>query len=181
MGDKEVMLAILECYWPAINTFVMPNGKLGFSLREIKEITGLPILGELSKDYVSLDSEHAIESEDFWALFFLVMAFFEYTREGRDKSKCLRWYNESGTNEEHRAENKLFNGDGVYRKVKRDKNLSDVPVSFKFYQCRDFLARMDEKFVGITMRFKPTLYLTNWLREAIFFGGGGKEIRATTI
>lgn len=58
----------------------------------MKETTGLPILGELFEQYVPLDSELTAESKEFRLLFFLVMAFFEYTREDRDKSKCLRWY-----------------------------------------------------------------------------------------
>lgn len=51
------MRAILECYWLANNTFVMPNDELGFSLREMKDIIGLPILGELYEEHVPLDNE----------------------------------------------------------------------------------------------------------------------------
>lgn len=76
------MLAILECYWPATNTFITPNGELGLSLREMKETTCLPILGELYEEHVPLDSDLKAESEEFRALFFLVMTFFKYTREG---------------------------------------------------------------------------------------------------
>lgn len=70
LGDKEVMGAILESYWPATNTFVTPNDELDFSLKEMKETTGLPILGELFEQYVPLDSELAAESKEFRFLFF---------------------------------------------------------------------------------------------------------------
>lgn len=43
----------------------MTNGELGFFLREFKEITDLPIIGELYEEYVPLDSELEAESEEF--------------------------------------------------------------------------------------------------------------------
>lgn len=49
----------------ATNTFVAPNGELGFSLREMKEITGLPILGEIYEEYFPITSEIELESEEF--------------------------------------------------------------------------------------------------------------------
>lgn len=82
---------------------------------------------------------------------------------------------------DYRAKCEFFEGLGVYRKVKRHKNLSDVPTSFKFYPCQDVLARIEKKFAGITWQFELALYLINWLSEAIFTGGSGKEIRANTI
>lgn len=59
-------------------------------------------------------------------------------------------YHESGIDEDHKAECEFFEGNGVYWKVKRNKNLSNVPANFKFYPCHDFLASMEKKFVGIT-------------------------------
>lgn len=55
----------------------------------MEEITGLPILGELYEEHVPLDSELAAESEEFRALFFLVMSFFEHTREGHDNQSAF--------------------------------------------------------------------------------------------
>lgn len=40
---------------------------------------------------------------------------------------------------------------------------------------------MLKKFIDIILQFELALYFTNWLSETIFIGGGGKEIRATTI
>lgn len=76
------------------------------------------------------------------------MAYFAYTREDRDKPKCLYWYNESGGDEKDKDKCLFFNGEGIYRKVKKDKNFLDILTNFKFYPCRDFLARMDKKFKG---------------------------------
>lgn len=80
-----------------------------------------------------------------------------------------------------REKYQFFKGDGIYRKVKRDKNLPHVPGNFKFYACRNFLARTENKFTSLTRRSKLAIYLTNWLSDAVFTGGRGKEIRATTI
>lgn len=55
LGNREVMRAILECYQPTTS--------------------------KAECEYILLDNELAIESEEFQALFFLVMAYFEYTRE----------------------------------------------------------------------------------------------------
>lgn len=55
LDNREVVRAILERYWVATNTFVMPNNELGFSMRGMKEITDLPILAELYEKYVPLD------------------------------------------------------------------------------------------------------------------------------
>lgn len=51
------MRAIIECYWPATNTLVTPNGEFRFSLREMKEITGLQIIGEIYEEYFPMASE----------------------------------------------------------------------------------------------------------------------------
>lgn len=44
--------AMLETFCPDTNTCFTPNGELGLSLWEIKDITGLPILGDLYEEYV---------------------------------------------------------------------------------------------------------------------------------
>lgn len=66
MVDREVMRDIVECFWPVTNTFVTPNGELGFSLREMKEKIGLPIIYE---EYSSMDSELEAETDEFQTLF----------------------------------------------------------------------------------------------------------------
>lgn len=70
LTDREVMRAIVQCFWPATNTFVTPNGELGFSLRELKEIIGLPIVGEIYEEYFPVESEWEAETEEFRALLF---------------------------------------------------------------------------------------------------------------
>lgn len=57
------MRAITECLWPVTNTFVTSNGKIGFSLKEIKEVTSLSILGELYEKYFPEEVELAVEAD----------------------------------------------------------------------------------------------------------------------
>lgn len=70
LANMEVMRAIIECFWLASNTFVTPNGELEFYLKEKKEITGLPILGDIYEEYLSIESELEAAFEEFRALFF---------------------------------------------------------------------------------------------------------------
>lgn len=72
------MRAIIKCFWPTTSTFVTPNG-----LKEIKEVTCLPILGELYEEYFHVEFELAAKSEEFKTLFFPVLGFYEYVKEGR--------------------------------------------------------------------------------------------------
>lgn len=89
MSDKAVIQATLECFCLTTNTFVTLNDKLGFSLREMKEITCLPIVCELYEDYVPLDNELEAEIEEFRALFFLVMAYFESPRRAETNQNAI--------------------------------------------------------------------------------------------
>ncbi|KAJ8627466.1 hypothetical protein MRB53_020773 [Persea americana] len=45
--SDEAFMAMLESFLPQTNTFVVTNGEIGFSLKELSAITGLPILGKL--------------------------------------------------------------------------------------------------------------------------------------
>ena len=45
--SDEAFMAMLESFFPQTNTFVVTNGEIGFSLKELNTITGLPILGRL--------------------------------------------------------------------------------------------------------------------------------------
>lgn len=49
LANWEVMRAMIEYFWPSTNTFVAPNGELGFRLKDIKEVTGLRIWGNYMK------------------------------------------------------------------------------------------------------------------------------------
>lgn len=50
---------MLGPFCPAGNTCLTPIGELGLSLREMKVITGLPILGDFYEEYVPSDDEFA--------------------------------------------------------------------------------------------------------------------------
>lgn len=89
MSDKAVIWATLECFCLTTNTFVTSNDKLRFSLREMKEITCLPIVGELYEEYVPLDNKLEAEIEEFRALFFLVMTYFECTRRAETNQNAI--------------------------------------------------------------------------------------------
>lgn len=68
--------------------FVTPNGEFGFSLKEIGEITGLPIMRSIYEEFFPMESELGGEDE-FRALFFQLATYFEYTRGSRERSKCI--------------------------------------------------------------------------------------------
>lgn len=75
LANREVMRAIIECFWPVTNNFVTPKGELRFSVKEIKEVTGLLIFGEIYEEYLPIESELEAESEEFRALFFQLWPF----------------------------------------------------------------------------------------------------------
>lgn len=88
------------------------NGDLGFSLREIKEIIGLPILVEIYEEYFPIGSEIEVKNEEFWALFFQLLALFECTKGSRDCPKSMEWYGEwyKGT----KGESTFFKSEGLF-------------------------------------------------------------------
>ncbi|KAJ8639998.1 hypothetical protein MRB53_016692 [Persea americana] len=48
--SDEAFMAMLESFLPQTNTFVVTNSEIGFSLKELSAITGLPILGNLYEE-----------------------------------------------------------------------------------------------------------------------------------
>ena len=54
-SDKAFM-AMLQSFLPQTNTFVVTNGDIGFSLKELSAITGLPILDKLYEEFMPIDS-----------------------------------------------------------------------------------------------------------------------------
>lgn len=69
-----------------------PNGELELCLKEIKEIAWLPILGEIYKECLPIESELEAEFEEFRALFFQALGLLEYLKEGRVGPKTHEWY-----------------------------------------------------------------------------------------
>lgn len=68
--NNEVYQAIVEAFYPAANTFITPNGKLGFSLKDVKSVTGLPILGDVYDEFIPNDGTLGRYSEDFRIIYF---------------------------------------------------------------------------------------------------------------
>ena len=71
-------MAMLESFLPQTNTFIVTNGEIGFSLKELSVITGLPILGKLYEEFMPIDSVLEEQSEEFRRLYFQLVAFYDF-------------------------------------------------------------------------------------------------------
>ncbi|XXG68808.1 hypothetical protein AAC387_Pa06g1815 [Persea americana] len=83
---------MLESFLPQTNTFVVTNGEIGFSLKELSAITGLPILSKLYEKFMPVDSILEEQSEEFRLLYFQLVAFYDFLK-GKEGSKvrCSGW------------------------------------------------------------------------------------------
>lgn len=79
LANKDVMRANMEMFWPTTHTFVTPNGELGFFLKEISEITGLPVMGDIYEEFFPMDSELGGE-DGLRALFIQLLNFRVHRR-----------------------------------------------------------------------------------------------------
>ena len=88
----EAFMAMLEPFLPQTNTFVVTNGEIGFSLKELSAITGLPILGKLYEKFMPIDSVLEEQSEEFRLLYFQLVAFYDFLKENEgSKVRCSSW------------------------------------------------------------------------------------------
>ncbi|KAJ8648959.1 hypothetical protein MRB53_001982 [Persea americana] len=94
-SDKAFM-AMLESFLPQTNTFVVTNGEIGFSLKELSAITGLPILSNLYEEFMPIDGVLEEQSEEFRLLYFQLVAFYDFLKE-KEGSKvwCSSWRSDS--------------------------------------------------------------------------------------
>ena len=76
----EAFMAMLESFLPQTNTFVVTIGEIGFSLKELSAITGLPILGKHYEEFMPIDSVLDEQSEEFRLLYFQLVAFYDFLR-----------------------------------------------------------------------------------------------------
>ena len=83
--------AIIELFCPATNTFITPNSELGFSLIELRDVFGLPILEEFYEEFVPLSSISERENKEFRVVFQQVFALTEMSRDSRHKFKAGTW------------------------------------------------------------------------------------------
>ncbi|GHB31336.1 hypothetical protein GCM10010392_68840 [Streptomyces clavifer] len=79
--SDEAFKAMLESFLPQTNTFVVTNGEIGFSLKELSAVTGLPILGKLYEEFMPIDSVLEEQSEEFRLLYFQLIAFYDFLKE----------------------------------------------------------------------------------------------------
>ena len=85
-------MAMLESFLPQTNTFVVTNGEIGFPLKELSAITGLPILGNLYEEFMPIDSVLEEQSEEFRLLYFQLVAFYDFLKEKEgSKVRCSSW------------------------------------------------------------------------------------------
>ena len=85
-------MAMLESFLPQTNTFVVTNGEIGFSLKELSSITGLPILGNLYEEFMPIDSVLEEQSEEFRFLYFQLVDFYDFLKEKEGlKVRCSNW------------------------------------------------------------------------------------------
>ena len=89
--SKESCRAIVESFCPATNTFITPNFEEGFSLLEINEVFGLPILGDLYEEFIPVDSHLISEPEEFRVGFQQVFSLDEMSRDECQKAKANLW------------------------------------------------------------------------------------------
>ena len=85
-------MAMLESFLPQTNTFILTNGEIGFSLKELSVITGLPILGKLYEEFMPIDSVLEEQSKEFRLLYFQLDAFYDFLKEKEGlKVRCSSW------------------------------------------------------------------------------------------
>ncbi|MBY3556095.1 hypothetical protein HGI15_22435, partial [Modestobacter lapidis] len=90
--SDEAFMAMLESFLPQTNTFIVTNGEIGFSLKELSAITGLPILGKLYEEFMPIDSVLEEQSEEFRLLYFQLVAFYDFLKEKEGpKVRCSSW------------------------------------------------------------------------------------------
>ncbi|XXG62824.1 hypothetical protein AAC387_Pa05g1128 [Persea americana] len=90
--SDEAFMAMLESFLPQTNTFVVTNIEIGFSLKELSAITGLPILGNLYEEFVPIDNVLEEQSEEFRLLYFQLVAFYDFLKEKEgSKVRCSSW------------------------------------------------------------------------------------------
>lgn len=84
---KEACRAIVELFCPSTNTFITPKIELGFSLTEMRDVFGVPILEEFYEEFNPLNSILEREIEEYRMVFQQLFALREMSRDSRHKFK----------------------------------------------------------------------------------------------
>ncbi|KAJ8635794.1 hypothetical protein MRB53_010061 [Persea americana] len=177
--SDEGFMAMLESFLPQTNTFVVTNGEIGFSLKELSAITGMPILGNLYEEFMPIDSVLEEQSEEFRLLYFQLVAFYDFLKENEgSKVRCSSWRSGSFL-----SSNFFDNGESseCTTQEARAKNPDSKKISVMRENLRVFFASTDAIHSDIALRRDLAVYLTYWLGEAIFARGDGTHIKPHCI
>ena len=176
--SDEAFMAMLESFLPQTNTFIVTNGEIGFSLKELSAITGLPILGKLYEEFMPIDSVLEEQSEEFRLLYFQLVAFYDFLREKEgSKVRCSSWRSFSSLSPDFFGDEESSESMTQEAKTKNPgKKISAMRENLK-----NFLTSTDAVCSDIALRRDVAAYLTYWLGEAVFAGGDGTHIRPHCI
>ncbi|XXG88153.1 hypothetical protein AAC387_Pa12g0401 [Persea americana] len=177
--SDEAFMAMLESFLSQTNTFVVTNGEIGFSLKELSAITGLPILGNLYEEFMPIDSILEEQSEEFRLLYFQLVAFYDFLKEKEgSKVRCSSWRSGSLL-----SSNFFDSGESSESTTQeaRAKNPDSKKISVMRENLRVFFASTDAIHSDIELRRDLAVYLTYWPGEAVFTGGDGMHIRPHCI
>ncbi|XXG79935.1 hypothetical protein AAC387_Pa09g0898 [Persea americana] len=175
----EAFMAMLESFLPQTNTFIVTNGEIGFSLKELSTITGLPILSKLYEEFIPIDSVLEEQSEEFKLLYFQLIAFYDFLKE-KEGSKvwCSSWRSGSFL-----SSNFFDSGESSKSTTQeaKAKNPNLKKISAMRENLKEFFTNTYAIHSNIALRRGPVFYLTYWLGEAVFAGGDGTHIRPHCI
>ncbi|XXG72995.1 hypothetical protein AAC387_Pa07g1979 [Persea americana] len=172
-------MAMLESFLPQTNTFVVTNGEIGFSLKELSAITGLPILGKLYEEFMPIDNVLKEQSEEFWLLYFQLVVFYNFLKEKEgSKVRCNSWKSGSFV-----SSNFFDSGESSESTTQEasSKNPDSKKISAMQENLKHLFASTDAIHSDIALRRDLAVYLTYWLGKAVFAGGDGTHIRPHCI
>ncbi|XXG82834.1 hypothetical protein AAC387_Pa10g0720 [Persea americana] len=170
---------ILQSFLPQTNTFVVTNGEIGFSLKELSAITGLPILGNLYEEFMPIDSVLEEQSKEFRLLYFQLVAFYDFLKEKEgSKVRCSSWRSGSFL-----SSNFFDSGESSESTTQeaRAKNPDSKKISAMRENLKVFFVSTDAIHSDIALRRDLAVFLAYWLGEAVFTGGDGTHIRPHCI
>ncbi|XXG85695.1 hypothetical protein AAC387_Pa11g0729 [Persea americana] len=173
--SDEAFMAILESFLPQTNTFIITNGEIGFSLKELSAITGLPILSKLYAEFMPIDNVLEEQSEEFRLLYFQLITFYDFLKEKEGvKVRCSSWKSGSSL-----SSNFFDSGESSESTTQeaRAKNLSSKKISAMQENLKELFASTDAIHYDIALRRDLAVYLTYLLGEVVFAGGDGTHIR----
>ncbi|XXG73128.1 hypothetical protein AAC387_Pa07g2096 [Persea americana] len=175
----EAFMAMPELFLPQTNTFIVTNGEIGFSLKELTAITGLHIFGSLYMEFMPIDSVLKEQSEEFRLFYFQLITFYDSLKE-KEGSKvwCSSWRSGSFL-----SSNLFDSGESSESTTReaRAKNLDSKKISAMRENLKVFFASTDAIHSDVALRRDLAVFLTYWLGEAVFTGGDGTHIRPHCI